>query len=225
MSGRRWTHEASPVVDGIVERLSVVDDRLDAVQLADGRAISRAALFIRPALHARADGLVESLGCEVDEGGFVRVDATGQTSVPGVWAAGNVCNPRAQVITAAGEGSAAAIAINTDLVEEDVASTQSTRLYEPKGLPMTDTTENPPARVSPPSKHQLAVMIWLCVFPTLTAINLAFARLAPTDVAGAPHLRPRNDRGADRDLRTDAVPPPAPREAPDDGRVTKNARD
>jgi antibiotic biosynthesis monooxygenase (ABM) superfamily enzyme len=28
-------------------------------------------------------------------------------------------------------------------------------------------------RVGPPTKHQLAVMIWLCVFPTLTVINLA----------------------------------------------------
>ena len=43
-----------------------------------------------------------------------------RTSVPGVWAAGNVVNSRAQVITAAGEGSAAAIAINADPVEEDV---------------------------------------------------------------------------------------------------------
>jgi antibiotic biosynthesis monooxygenase (ABM) superfamily enzyme len=39
---------------------------------------------------------------------------------------------------------------------------------------MTDATENPPARTPPPSKHQLAFMIWLCVFPTLTVINLAF---------------------------------------------------
>jgi NADPH-dependent glutamate synthase beta subunit-like oxidoreductase len=39
---------------------------------------------------------------------------------PGVWAAGNTVDPRAQVITAAGEGSAAAIAINNDLVEEDL---------------------------------------------------------------------------------------------------------
>ena len=28
--------------------------------------------------------------------------------------------------------------------------------------------------VPPPSKHQLALMIWLCVFPTLTVINLVF---------------------------------------------------
>ena len=27
-------------------------------------------------------------------------------------------------------------------------------------------------RVPPPTKHQLALMIWVCVFPTLTAINL-----------------------------------------------------
>ena len=30
-----------------------------------------------------------------------------------------------------------------------------------------------PPRVGPPTKHQLALMIWLCVFPTLTVINLA----------------------------------------------------
>jgi thioredoxin reductase len=110
------------VVDGLVAELSVVEDRLQAVQLADGRAIPRTALFIRPLLHAHTDGLVESLGCELDEAGFVRVDAAGQTTVPGVWAAGNATNPRAQVITAAGEGSAAAIAINTDLVAEDTSN-------------------------------------------------------------------------------------------------------
>jgi thioredoxin reductase len=108
------------VVDGLVARLSVVDDRLDAVQLADGRAFPRVAVFIRPALHRHKHDPLDSLGCEVDEAGFVQVDGTGRTSVAGIWAAGNAANPRAQVITAAGEGSAAAISINADLVEEDV---------------------------------------------------------------------------------------------------------
>ena len=40
---------------------------------------------------------------------------------------------------------------------------------------MTNTNENRPAKVPPPSKHQLALMIWLCVFPTLTVLNLALA--------------------------------------------------
>jgi antibiotic biosynthesis monooxygenase (ABM) superfamily enzyme len=35
-------------------------------------------------------------------------------------------------------------------------------------------TDTPPARIPPPTKHQLALMIWICVFPTLTAINVVF---------------------------------------------------
>ena len=108
------------VVDGSVERLVVADDRLRAVQLADGRSVPRDALFIRPALRAHPDGPAAALGCELLAGGLVRADADGRTSVPGVWAAGNAANPRAQVITAAGEGSAVAIAINTELVADDV---------------------------------------------------------------------------------------------------------
>jgi thioredoxin reductase len=57
------------------------------------------------------------------DNGWVAVDASGRTSVAGVWAAGNAADPRAQVITAAGEGSAAAIAINNDLVDEEVSIT------------------------------------------------------------------------------------------------------
>jgi thioredoxin reductase len=66
------------------------------------------------------DDLLAGLGCTTHDNGWVVADTTGRTSVPGVWAAGNAANPRAQVITAAGEGSAAAIAINNDLVEEDI---------------------------------------------------------------------------------------------------------
>jgi thioredoxin reductase len=82
--------------------------------------IERTAVFIRPGNVPHADGLLTGLGCEVDEGGFATVDATGRTSTAGVWARGNVVDPRARVITPAGAGSAAAIAMNADLVEEDV---------------------------------------------------------------------------------------------------------
>ncbi len=36
----------------------------------------------------------------------------------------------------------------------------------------TPTTTPKPASVPPLDRHQLALMIWLCVFPTLTIINL-----------------------------------------------------
>jgi thioredoxin reductase len=110
---------AIDVVDGPVRRLVVTDDRLTGVELQDGRVIPRVAVFVRPAFVPDND-LLLTLGCAVDDRGWVVTDATGRTTTPGVWVAGNVANPRAQVITAAGEGSTAAIAINADLVDDDI---------------------------------------------------------------------------------------------------------
>jgi thioredoxin reductase len=108
------------IVRGEVSRLVVESDRLTGVQLADGRVIPRIAVFIRPGNVPHADGLLTELGCDTDDEGFVIVDGTGRTSTFGVWAAGNVVDPRAQVIASAGAGNTAAIAINADLVQEDV---------------------------------------------------------------------------------------------------------
>jgi antibiotic biosynthesis monooxygenase (ABM) superfamily enzyme len=35
-------------------------------------------------------------------------------------------------------------------------------------------SQNSPAPTPPPGRHELALMIWLCVFPTLTLLNLTF---------------------------------------------------
>ena len=110
------------VVDGEVTSLVVEDDRLIGVELAGGEVIERTAVFIRPAIVPPADGVLGGLGCALDELGFPAVAATGATTTAGVSAAGNAADPRAQVITAAGAGSAAAIAINAELVQADVAA-------------------------------------------------------------------------------------------------------
>jgi thioredoxin reductase len=106
-------------VEGSVEQVVVDADRLVGVAVSGGQAVARDVLFVPPRFVPNNDLLVR-LGCELNEGGWVVNDATGRTTVSGVWVAGNVSNPRAQVITAAGEGSAAAIALNADLVDEDV---------------------------------------------------------------------------------------------------------
>jgi thioredoxin reductase len=107
------------IVEGAVARLVVGNDQLQGVELGGGTVIPRAAVFVRPRFVPNAD-LLTGLGCEVDEHAWVVHDPVGRTSVAGVWVAGNAADPRAQVISAAGEGSAAAIALNADLVDEDV---------------------------------------------------------------------------------------------------------
>jgi thioredoxin reductase len=107
------------VVEGAVARLVVANDQLQGVELGGGTVIPRTAVFVRPRFVPNA-GLLTGLGCAVDEHGWVVHDPVGRTSVAGVWVAGNAADPRAQVISAAGQGSAAAIALNADLVDEDV---------------------------------------------------------------------------------------------------------
>jgi thioredoxin reductase len=137
---RQWTHDlvlfapadtlapaqraalvarAIGVVEGQIARVLVTEDHVTGVELTGGQVVPRTALFVPPRLVANND-LLSGLECELDEHGWVVTGANGATTVPGVWVAGNVADPRAQVITAAGQGSAAAIAINADLVDEDV---------------------------------------------------------------------------------------------------------
>jgi thioredoxin reductase len=115
----RLTARGIGIVQGTVARLAVDNDRLHGVELRGGTVVPRTAVFVRPRFVPNA-GLLIGLGCAVDEHGWVVHDPVGRTSVAGVWVAGNAADPRAQVITAAGEGSAAAIALNADLVDEDV---------------------------------------------------------------------------------------------------------
>ena len=49
----------------------------------------------------------------------IEADRTGATAVPGVWVAGNLTDPQAQVIAAAAGGLMAGAAINLDLILEE----------------------------------------------------------------------------------------------------------
>ncbi len=115
------------VIDGTVDRLVGAAGSLDGIALTDGTTVDCEAAFIAPRPRPN-DALLVSLGCAVDPvTGLVVATATGDTSVPGVWAAGNVVTPTAQVITAAGAGSAAALAINGWLLEHDLDAAVAAR--------------------------------------------------------------------------------------------------
>ncbi|MCM6777629.1 NAD(P)/FAD-dependent oxidoreductase [Nocardia sp. CDC159] len=115
---RRIRARGVRIVDGKVVRLAVADDALRGVELADGRAVARSVVFVAPTF-VPDNAVLTALGCEIGSDGWVVTDSAGRTSVAGVWAAGNVADPRMQVITAAGAACATAIAINADLVAED----------------------------------------------------------------------------------------------------------
>ncbi|GAB2664252.1 NAD(P)/FAD-dependent oxidoreductase [Prescottella soli] len=111
------------VVDGVVDSLVIDGDHLTGVRLADGTVVARRALVVAPRFVARVDALT-SLGLETElepmsGGQFVPSDWSGLTKVPGVWAAGNVTDIKAQVLGAAAGAALAATALNNDLIAED----------------------------------------------------------------------------------------------------------
>ncbi|MUL82806.1 MULTISPECIES: NAD(P)/FAD-dependent oxidoreductase [unclassified Mycolicibacterium] len=122
---KRLTVRGIRIVEGEVAGLQVRGDRMYAVELADGRIEPRAAVFVGPRFIPR-DELLTALGCDTGDDGWVITDASGQTSVAGVWAAGNVVDSPAQLISAAAAGSKAAIALNHFLLELDIQSAVST---------------------------------------------------------------------------------------------------
>jgi len=124
------------VVDGEVTGLQVTDDRLTGLQLAGGQVIGCRAVVVAPRVAARAEVLtglgLGTTDLEIDGyvfGSHVAADATGATSIPGVWVAGNVTDPLAQVISSAAAGLNAAAAINGDLVAEDTADAVTARRH------------------------------------------------------------------------------------------------
>ncbi|MFF6951032.1 NAD(P)/FAD-dependent oxidoreductase [Streptomyces iakyrus] len=119
---RRLAAAGVDVVPGEVAELVTEDDRLTGVRLADGTTHPRSVLFTAPRAVPRT-GLLERLGAELHEtpfGAYPVVDATGLTTVPGVWAAGNAIGFSEQVVHAASGGYRAASAIVGDLLMADL---------------------------------------------------------------------------------------------------------
>jgi thioredoxin reductase len=112
------------VVEGIVTALDISGDGIAGVRLADGIVVPRTALAVAPRMVSRADFL-SGLGLHLTEhpsgaGEFIPADPVGRAAVPGIWLAGNVTDPQAQVGAAAAAGAMAGAQINADLVAEEV---------------------------------------------------------------------------------------------------------
>ena len=74
------------------------------------------AVFVGPIFKPN-DQLLRGAGCAVTADDWIQVDQHGRTSVPGIWAAGNVVTSSAQIVNAAAAGATAAININDTLLD------------------------------------------------------------------------------------------------------------
>lgn len=113
------------VIHGQAQRVIAGDNgRVTAVELADGTLIEADTVVVNSRFRARTAPF-ETLALHAVEhpsglGSAVETDATGLTTVPGVYAAGNIVDPSEQVINAAADGARTGAMIAFDLAHADL---------------------------------------------------------------------------------------------------------
>ena len=111
-----------PVDERTVRELDSAAGELHAVVFDDGARLPRGALLVAAELRQRS-GLAAQLGVKLVATGpvspeAVDVDSLYRTSVPGVFAAGDLCAQMPQIAAAVAAGSAAAVSVMASITEE-----------------------------------------------------------------------------------------------------------
>ena len=101
------------IIEAPASELVLEDDAI-AVHTSDGRMHRFDSIYVALGLRARS-ALAVALGAEHDADGALTVDAHQQTTVPGLYAAGDVVQGLAQISVAMGQAAIAATAIHNGL--------------------------------------------------------------------------------------------------------------
>lgn len=107
-----------PVVDQRLVRLESDGHEVRALVLEDGTGVECERVFFAIG-HYPADDLGVQLGCKRDDEGLIVVDDKYRTSVPNVFAAGDITPGPHLAIAAAGGGAVAALAMHASLVPDE----------------------------------------------------------------------------------------------------------
>lgn len=118
LAARGVAVERTPVVELLGEGTAI-----SALRLADGREVPAEAVFTAPRTRMTSP-LAEQLGCVFDDGmtgPYLRVDPMQQTTVPGVFAAGDAATQMFNATMASAAGVMAGVAAHRALVQDAMA--------------------------------------------------------------------------------------------------------
>lgn len=112
-------HYGIPLRSELIRSLHGAEGKLKTMRFESGPDLERAGLFFSTGCNQASD-LSQSLGCTRDEkGGIITDPATEETSVAGVYVAGDVARDVLLVAVAIAEGAKAAVAINKSFLRRD----------------------------------------------------------------------------------------------------------
>ena len=106
-----------PVIETPVAELIQQNGNISAVILADGSKQELDALYARVQFEQHCP-ILQSLGCAVNEQGYIQVDNMQRTTVPGIYACGDNSSFMRSVANAVAAGNFAGAVVNRELTEE-----------------------------------------------------------------------------------------------------------
>lgn len=115
----RLTRHKISVCEDKITRLEGSEGVLQRIVFASGESLARRGMFFSTG-QQQASNLPKLLGCEFTEQGCVETGDYETTNVPGLYVAGDASRLVQFVIVAASEGAKAAVAINKELMKEDL---------------------------------------------------------------------------------------------------------
>jgi thioredoxin reductase len=119
MQARLQQHGIVICTEKIVKLQGDDEGQLKRIYFTDGKVLERTTLFFTTSCKQRSN-LWERLGCRRDEkGGIISDPLTEESSVPGVYVAGDASRDVLLIAVAIAEGGKAAVAINRMLLRED----------------------------------------------------------------------------------------------------------
>ncbi len=105
------------IIEQEIERIVHTDGKMEQIVLKDGTQHALSALFTKVHFEQHCP-IPQQLGCEITEGGYIQIDDFHQTTVAGVFAAGDNTTMFRAVSAAVAGGSKAGAMINKAMIDE-----------------------------------------------------------------------------------------------------------
>ncbi|MBL7719221.1 MAG: NAD(P)/FAD-dependent oxidoreductase [Flavipsychrobacter sp.] len=104
------------ITEARIARLNHREGMLESISLEDNSKVALKAIYARPEFVQQGE-LLHTLGCELNEQGYVKVDAFQKTTVPHVLACGDNSSMMRSVANAVATGNMAGAVANHELIE------------------------------------------------------------------------------------------------------------
>lgn len=115
---QKLKHNNIPVIETPLAEIIHTGGNMTAVALTDGTRLEMDALYARVAFEQHCP-IPVSLGCALNEQGYLQIDNMHHTTVPGIFACGDNSSAMRSVANAVATGNFAGAVVNRELTEEN----------------------------------------------------------------------------------------------------------